>query len=367
MQAHFIDVGQADAALLEFPCGAVLVDAGLERKEDDFLITYLDEFFARRPDLKGRLSAVYITHNHHDHTKGLAAVAKKYQPGVLVHTGRESDSGARPVNDYHKAAKRSRTMTSRPVSDSEVVEVEGRTGLTDSSIDPISTCEVEIGGEKKRVDVQIRILSAALKENPGWDAGVYDNANNHSLVIRVDYGLEGESNGGKVASFLFTGDLERDAMDTLVDYYQGTTMLDVDVYQVSHHGSENGTTDAFMDASTPLISVLSNGACYFRAPKDRFTAYQHRHPRRRVVDMLEEGTLRRYPRRATREVLVGEPYPDYHSKGRFTTRVLTKQVYSTGWDQTVVIQAEPSGRVYVKETVPKPGPGSKDAEICIKP
>jgi len=28
MYAHFINVGQADATLLEFPCGAVLVDAG---------------------------------------------------------------------------------------------------------------------------------------------------------------------------------------------------------------------------------------------------------------------------------------------------------------------------------------------------
>ena len=28
MIAHFINVGQADATLLEFPCGAILIDAG---------------------------------------------------------------------------------------------------------------------------------------------------------------------------------------------------------------------------------------------------------------------------------------------------------------------------------------------------
>ena len=28
MQAHFIEMGQANATLLEFPCGTVLIDAG---------------------------------------------------------------------------------------------------------------------------------------------------------------------------------------------------------------------------------------------------------------------------------------------------------------------------------------------------
>ena len=31
MRAHFIDVGQGDATLLEFPCAAVLIDTGGEQ------------------------------------------------------------------------------------------------------------------------------------------------------------------------------------------------------------------------------------------------------------------------------------------------------------------------------------------------
>lgn len=30
MKAHFIDMGPANATLLEFPCGAVLIDAGAQ-------------------------------------------------------------------------------------------------------------------------------------------------------------------------------------------------------------------------------------------------------------------------------------------------------------------------------------------------
>ena len=38
MRAHYINVGQADATLLEFPCGAILIDAGAQ---DDAHITNL--------------------------------------------------------------------------------------------------------------------------------------------------------------------------------------------------------------------------------------------------------------------------------------------------------------------------------------
>lgn len=75
---------------------------------------------------------------------------------------------------------------------------------------------------------------------------------NHSLVIRVAFGE---------ASFLFTGDLETRAIETLVEYYEGSGLLDVDVYQVGHHGSYNGTSDEIMRAIVrPEIAVIAASA-----------------------------------------------------------------------------------------------------------
>ena len=42
----------ANATLLEFPCGAVLIDAGAQDEEKvEELVRFLNEFFARRQDL----------------------------------------------------------------------------------------------------------------------------------------------------------------------------------------------------------------------------------------------------------------------------------------------------------------------------
>jgi competence protein ComEC len=82
MTFHFIDIGQGDATLLEFPCGAALIDTGGELNElfdsNKALLAYLDAFFARRKDLGGTLDLLLITHPHIDHNRSALAVLERY-------------------------------------------------------------------------------------------------------------------------------------------------------------------------------------------------------------------------------------------------------------------------------------------------
>jgi beta-lactamase superfamily II metal-dependent hydrolase len=88
LRVHFIDVDQGAATLLEFPCGAILVDAGGRgAAANAHLIDYLDSFFARRPDLGGRLAAVFITHAHFDHDSNLKKVSDRFRVGGFVYNG----------------------------------------------------------------------------------------------------------------------------------------------------------------------------------------------------------------------------------------------------------------------------------------
>src|SRR5262245_32323908 len=54
---------------------------------------------------------------------------------------------------------------------------------------------------------------------------------------------------------LVSGDLEETVIPTFTARYANTSMLDVDVWQVAHHGSHNGTTAALhgeLDRDTDL-------------------------------------------------------------------------------------------------------------------
>ena len=133
------------------------------------------------------------------------------------------------------------------------------------------------------------------------------------------------------ASMLITGDLEERGIADLIARNSGTQMLDVDGYVVGHHGSYNATSVPLLQAMTPTWAVVEVG------PSDRkgqHTANTYGHPRSSVVtDLLQHVSGARdivFKRAAT-------------GKYAFVSRKITKAIYATGWDGTVVLEASTSG------------------------
>jgi len=75
MTAHFINIGQGESVLLEFPCGAMLIDAGAQdAAARTRLVAYLNKFFTRRADLHRTINTILLTHDHIDHDAALRTV-----------------------------------------------------------------------------------------------------------------------------------------------------------------------------------------------------------------------------------------------------------------------------------------------------
>jgi competence protein ComEC len=320
VSAHYINIGQGDSILIEMKSAAILIDAGGEATGDtsdrDHLVEYLNTFFARRPDLNKTLYSVIISHPHLDHTKNLMAVMENFTVLNLVDGGNKQGSGISQLNKARQFVTDHDILYNR-IDDADI----GRSGYTTSHLRTLKRSASE-------ADVRFLAGSRGCK-----------NANNDSLVVLLRY---------KDASYLFVGDAEiendsicRAEIPELIDFYRRNKLLDVDVYKVGHHGSHNGTSEAFMQAMTPEISVLSTGI-HTRHEPGQFHAFQFGHPREVTVALLESlsssnrDPVTVYSMNAVRDVNLN--------------RAMSKAVYCTCWDGDVVVAADASGGSFTINT-----------------
>lgn len=319
LRVHVIDVGQGLAVLFEFPCAAVLVDAGGEDSSrfngTKALMDYLHAFFERRADLNHSLATVFVTHPHLDHTRALPAVMGAFTVKHLVTNGMpKGATGVQFESGGEQQDAAERQMKARGALRTVFrEEVQPGVGLTDGHIDA-----VQCGA----VDPKLSVLWGALKENTeAWEPRAFLNANNHSLAIKVS--VDGHD-------VLVPGDLETEALHSLLAEH-GAAALNVDVYVVGHHGSHNGVTMDLVKAMTPCVAVIPMGSA---AREDDWTAWQYGHPRKVAVQTVHQGLGCSRPRRDVQVAL---------GMRRFEGFTVTHALYGTGWEGTVVLEVNEGG------------------------
>lgn len=319
MRVHLIDVGQGAATLVEFSCAAVLVDTGGETNNafdsEQRLLRYLDRFFKIRPHLHNTLALLVLTHPHIDHTRSGLAVFRRYKVQNVVTDGMTTSSGGEQAADLMMAAERAHVVQE---------SVHGRDipphGLHDSIIDPISCADG---------DPDIRAFwGAVTSRDVGWDSEGLGNANNDSVVMRFRLGK---------ASFLITGDLERDGIAEIVKRFGASGELRSDVYEVGHHGSWNATTKPLLDAIQPKLALIAMGR---PDREDTWSAWAYGHPRIEAIELLEAALTG--PRRPVLHVAIGT------GAKQFLGHEITAPIYATGWDGDVNVTLYADGRQSVR-------------------
>ncbi|MBQ6808387.1 MAG: MBL fold metallo-hydrolase [Firmicutes bacterium] len=197
----FIDVGQADSILVEQGEQTLLIDCGTKDAGEQVL-QYLE---ARSVEA---LDYLVLTHPHEDHIGGAVAVLDAV-PVTQAYMPNKPHTTATYGNTLQKLAEKQVAVTAAQAGDSFYV------------------------GE-----ALVEILGPVT---------IYSDLNDCSVVLRLTYGEN---------SFLFTGDAEAAAEE---DILKKGSKLAADLLKVGHHGSETSSSQAFLDAVSPKIAVISCG------------------------------------------------------------------------------------------------------------
>lgn len=201
LEVHFIDVGQADCALIICEGETMLIDGG-NVADSSLVVAYLTKMEVEY------LNVVVGTHAHEDHIGGLAGALSQFSAGVVYS----------PVDEYSSTA----FSNFKKYTEEQGLEL----------VKPVV-------GETWQIGSAIVTVLGPVED--------YSDANNTSIVLKLEYGE---------TSFLFTGDAELESEQDMLDLGLD---LEATVLKVGHHGSYTSTSYAFLRAVNPEYAVIQCG------------------------------------------------------------------------------------------------------------
>ena len=208
LTVHFINVGQADCALLE--CGGefMLIDGG-NKEDGQLVVSYLQSCGVEE------LKYVVCTHAHEDHVGGLPSVLAVYPTAQVFAPTKTYSSNV--FDDFVYYTDQQGLEVTIPEPGDVFMLGDENTGTSLMVMGPVQS---------------------------------YAETNDTSIVLMVSFGDN---------RFLFTGDMEVAAENDMLDHWDGRMDWNVDVLKVGHHGSNTSSGYRFVYETDPEYAIISVG------------------------------------------------------------------------------------------------------------
>lgn len=232
---YAIDVEGGQSTLLVSPTGAsLLVDAGwggndgrdaerIQAAMKDAGITKIDHLL--------------ITHFHTDHVGGVPNLVERVQVGEFIDHGPDREDSDITRRDYAAYLKAIAGKPHRVVHPGDTVNVAG-----------LNVLVLTADGEHIDAVPGVKPMpNPYCASEPKWDLDATENPRSTGILVR--YG---------VFRFLDMGDLTKAKEIPLV--CPQNRIGRVDLFLVSHHGTELSNSKAFVDAIRPRVAIMGNGA-----------------------------------------------------------------------------------------------------------
>ena len=224
LKVYFLDIGQGDSIFIETPTHKhLLLDGGPNKK----VLTELGKIL---PFGSKSIDVMIESHPDKDHIGGLPEVVSRYNVGIFLEPGVESENSIDDELHTRLQAK-------------NIPKIIAKRGMVINFGDGVS----------------LKILF------PNQDVSKWET-NDASIVAKLEYGEK---------SFLLTGDSPIKTENILLKL--NPNILDSDVLKAGHHGSRTSTSLTYAEAVSPEYAVISAG-------KDN----TYGHPTKEVLDILSQ-------------------------------------------------------------------------------
>ena len=235
LKVTFLDVGQANAALVEFPMGKKMLIDGGGFPRDHFDVGKMVVAPYLWHSKIQRIDYLVLSHPQADHMNGLRFIAGNFHPKEFWYNGDEVDTASfKELMAIVESKKIKRLLPNNLVDGREI------TGVNVEILHPIP----------------------GTYPTDHYDRGT--KLNNNSLVLKITYNAK---------AFLFPGDLERQGEDVLIS--NAGPALQSHILLSPHHGSKSSSSEEFLRMVRPSICVISSG-------EDNFFGFPHQQTLKRL-------------------------------------------------------------------------------------
>ncbi len=232
LRVTFLDVGQGDGAVIQFPSGEVfVVDAGPKSNEFDAGEKTIAPFL--RKNGISTIDGIITTHPHADHLGGVPYLMKHFTVKQTIDADQSAQTNL--FYEYDHLRKNADHLT-------------GKAGMI-----------IPAG------NARLYILHPTKQFIDSDSSNGYSDLNQSSIVFKLQYGN---------TSFLFTGDVETEAEEHIVNSYQD--FLASDVLKAGHHGSSTSSSEYFISSVKPREVIVSVA---------KFNKF--RHPSKKVIERFK--------------------------------------------------------------------------------
>lgn len=259
---HFLELGNkytGDCTFIQTPEADILIDCGSKSNSISTVSNYLNQYVT-----DGILEYVIVTHAHQDHYAGFATSEKidsifdLYQCETIIDFAMTNQKSTSTMYSNYQ----------RELADEVAQGANHYTALDCINGTNGATNLYEIGD-----GITLEILDSYYYSNKA------SSENDYSVCCMISQ----DTGDGNSKNFLFTGDLEGDGEEYLVELNQ---LPKVELYKAGHHGSKTSSTDALISVIQPEVVCV----CCCAGSSEYTKVSENQFPTQEFIDRIAPYT-----------------------------------------------------------------------------